>query len=314
MAVQNVGTLLQKGLKKLIFLGYDEEIGVFDSIFNNDQSDSAYEEWTGMVGPGVAEVKAKGEAMTYKDLIVEAPKRILMTTRAVGIRIPFEDIQDDQTGALKRLAEAVGRSHKVAQEVAKANIFNGAFSTWYRTGYDGKALCATDHPLAGEGAYSPATTDITSEPARSETTWSNRLATDADLSYTTLIDMKTLLRRTVTREGDFTNLRPSILLVPPELEEVAWEITKSKERPDTANRATSSMYRYGITIVSSAYLIDTDASFLIADRHDLQYFLRMPLKVKTRDAEGTWDTLTESMLRDGVGYHDPRGVVGTPGA
>jgi phage major head subunit gpT-like protein len=266
-----------------------------------------------MVGPGVAEDKAKGVAMTYKNLVVETPKRILMQTRALGVRVPFEDMQDDQTGALKRLAEAVGRSHRVAQELVKANVFNGAFGTFYRTGYDGLALCSTSHTLEVD-RIDAADTDLSALPTRDTGTWSNRLATDADLDHAALQDAITLMRRTVGREGDLIILNPRTLLVPPEIEPTAWTLINSQGRSDTANRAESDIPRHGINIVSSPFLYDSDAWFVIADQHDLQYFLRMEMATRKRSLEGTWDEAVESMMRDGVGFHDPRGVVGTTGA
>ena len=315
MAVQNVGYLFQLGLRKLMFRGYEEELEILDSCFNTNKSDRPWEEWTGMVGPGVAEEKAKGDDMVYKNIYVEIPKRILMKTYALGLRVHMEDVQDDQYGALKKLSEMIGRSHKVVREVSRANVFNAAFQTFYRTGYDGKALCATDHPLQGETqGYAPTSTNITVLPSRTQSTWSNRLATDSDLDYTSLIDAITLLRRQYSREGDFINLRPNYLLIPPELEHTAWEITKSSERPDTANRSVSSVNRHGISIKVSPYLLDQDAWFLMSDKHDLQWFDRMPFTTRNRDAEGSWDQLIESVQRFGFGFHDPRGIVGTPGA
>lgn len=312
MAVSNVGHLLTGTLMKLMFMGYNEPDSALDKLFHNDMSSRAYEEWTGMVGPGVAEEKTKGTSMTYKNLIVETPKRILMQTRALGVRVPFEDVQDDQTGALKRLAEAVGRSHRVAQEMVKANVLNGAFGTWYRTGYDGGALCATDHTLEID-RIAPDDTDLTALPSRSTATWSNELATASDLDHASLQDAITLLRRTVGREGDPIVLNPRYLVVPPEIEPTAWTLLNSQGRSDTANRAESDIPRHGLEVVSSPFLFDSDAWWVAADQHDLQYFLRMKMATRKRTLEGTWDEAVESMMRDGVGFHDPRGIVGTPG-
>ena len=309
------GALFQQGLMDAMFLGYEEEFGLFEQCVNKNKSKRRYEEWTGIVGSATAPQKTIGQDMDYDSLYVETPTRVQMQSYAQGLRIHLEDYQDDQTGALKQLANALGRAQKSAREVFISNFFNGAFITTFRTGYDNKALCTTDHPLQGSGlAFAPAVTDLTAVPARSGTTWSNELATAADLDYTSLIDAITLLRRTVTREGDYTSIKPDYLLVPPELEHTAYEVTKSTDRPDTANRSISSLNRHGIGIKMSPYLIDTDAWFLVGDRHDIQFFDRMPYTLRKRDAEGSWDMLVESYQRFGGGFHDPRGIVGTPGA
>lgn len=316
MAVQNVGYLFQLGLRKIMTNAYKEQTDILSKLFNQNTTKRAFEEWTGIVGPGLAVEKAKGEDMIYRNLLVETPKRILMKTFGLGIRVHFEDVQDDQYNQLKNLADKIGRGHKVVDEINRANVFNGAFSTWFRTGYDGLPLCSASHPLQGDTlAYSP-TYDSTSgaAPTRTVGTWSNILATPSDLDYTTLIDMITLLRRQVSREGEFISVSPKTLLIPPELEATAWEVTKSTERPDTANRATSAVNRFGLSILSTPYLVDPDACFLIADETDLQEFERMPFTTKNRDAEGSWDIFVESMHRRGLGFHDPRGIVGTQGA
>lgn len=322
MAVTNVGYLFQLGLRKVMFRGYEEELENLNVLFNENKTEKPWEEWTGVVGPGVAEEKPKGEDMAYKNILVETPKRILIKTYALGIRVHLEDVEDDQYGALKRLSEMVGRSHRVIREVARANVFNMSFAstTAWRTGYDGFPLCYASHPLQGDTlSYGSAPTFDSSSataavPARTTGTWSNVLATASDLDYTSLIDAVTLCRRQVSREGDYINLKPKYLLVPPELEPTAWEVTKSTERPDTANRAMSTVNRFGLQIITSPYLVDPDAWWLIADKTDLQWFDRMAFQTRQRDAEGSWDNLLESMQRFGFGFHDPRGVVGTPGA
>jgi phage major head subunit gpT-like protein len=309
MAVQNVGVLFQSGLKKVMALGYNEEVTILDKVVNMGTTEDEFVEWTGVAYPGGAEEKSKGEDMVYKDVRVETPKRIFVRTLALGVRVYMEDMEDDKYDVLSRLSDAVGRAHKVSEEMARANLFNGAFLTAYRTGYDGKALCATDHPLQNQYALATAVTNTTLA-SRTVSTWSNAAGTPADLSYSTLTLGIAALRRTVTREGEFTTIKPSILLVAPEYEAVAYEITKSSDRPDTASRAISGLTRWGLKVVTTPYLTATESWFLLADKHDLQFFRRKPLTIKQRDAQGSWDALIESVQRYATGFHDPRGVWG----
>jgi len=312
MPVKNAGVLFTGHLMKLMHDGWNEYPNVLLNIFNHNKSTKRFEEWTGMVGIGKAEEKPFGQPMVYKDLSVETPKRIQMRTFAVGLRLVMEDIQDDQTGVLERTAPMFGRAHGVSIELDCASVFNTAFSTTLFTGYDGKALCATDHPLE-KPTWDPAT-DFDWSTGPNKYTWANRLPADADLDYTSYLDMLTLLRRQVARDGIPLELTPQFILVPPELEPIAFEVTKSEMRPDTANNAKSWGYSKVRQIVVSNFLFDTDMWFILADQHDLQYFERMPFKTRKRDAEGTWDTIIESVHRHGVGFHDPRGIVGSAGA
>lgn len=312
--ITNEGILKAVGLRKVMLFGYKEEIESLMSCVNQETSNRAFEDWTGVVGPGLPDVKVKGQDMTERAIFVEIPKRVEMETFADFVRLPFEDQEDDQYSILTRLSEMIGRGHKVIREVYRANFFNLGFVTAWRTGYDGLALFSAAHPLQNQYGYAFSTTGLTSPANRGATTWSNILATASDLDYTSLIDAITLLRRQYSREGDFINLKPRTLLVPPELEHTAYEITKSTDRPDTMNRSVSSVNRWGIQIECSPYLLDTDAWFLGSDTHDLNFFERMTLKTKQREAQGSWDVIVEAAQRFGVGFHDPRGWVGTPGA
>jgi phage major head subunit gpT-like protein len=325
MAVINAGTLFQAGLKKVLFQGWQEEINELSTLFNMNSTTKAYEEWVGVAGIPQAPEKVRGADMIVKDIIVETPKRIPMSTFAIATRGIFEDIEDDQYAIIMKAMKAVGRSHRVAEEISRANIFNTGFltSNQWRTGYDGKELFSSAHTLDAQNTAFATTGTVTALPARSATTWSNYAA--ADLSSLTFLDAVTTLRRTPSREGDFINIKPQYMLVPPELEPLAWEILKSNYGSGTWTATTdgsghvqgnrqNAASRYGMQIISSAYLLDNDAWFMCGDTTDLQFFRRMGLRTKTRDSEGNWDTVVESMSRHGVGFHDPRGTYGSKGA
>jgi hypothetical protein len=64
----------------------------------------------------------------------------------------------------------------------------------------------------------------------------------------------------------------------------------------------------------SPYFIDTNAWGMVARQHDLTFIRRMGFTTRHRDAQGSWDMIVESMSRHGYGFHDPRGIVATPGA
>lgn len=310
----NDGVLKVVGLNKVIIDRYNDSIEVLNKIVNTKTSKKAEERWTGIVGIGTAEVKPRGQDMTFKDLYVENPKQVLMETVAVGLRLYYEDLEDDQYDALKQVAGEIGQAHRKFREMQRANLFNMGFTTAYRTGYDNLALFSTAHTLTGAATYAVADTNLTAVPARSTTTWSNRLGTDSDFDYTSYSDACVLLARCVDRQGDFMNLTPSWILFPPELRTAVREVLGSTDRPDTANRSTSGILKDGVDQIMSSYLVDSDAWFLGAESNDLQFFNRMDLKTKYRDAQGSWDWLVETMSRSGVGFHDPRRVVGTPGA
>ena len=312
-----VSPLLRRNLKKVLFNEYMAEDQALESCYNKNSADGPYEEWVAVAGVGPAEEKIEGEAVAFKAIEALTPKRIFIVTYALGMRATMEAKHDERYGILSRLAGEIGRKHAIRREIERASLFNGAFATYYRTGYDGKALIATDHPIKGT-TWAPATTDITASTAtslqRTTSTASNELTTAADLDYATIIDLITLIRRTVDESGDYIGLTPKGLLVAPENEHTAYELLKSTMRSDTANNATSSIARHGLEVKVSPHLLDTDATMMYCAKHDLQWFDRMSLKIDSEDEFTTGDELHKGVQRFGLGFADWRGWAGTPGA
>lgn len=315
MPVQNVGVLFAKGLKAVMRNAFDEEPDILEKFIPNVTSSMAYEEWTARVGPGVAELKQKGQEFIEKDIIIKTPKRVTHNTWGVQVRVPFEDVDDDLYNAAKADAKDAGRSIKSRMAWERAMMLNTSFITAYITGYDGKAICATDHPL-DIPRYPYATTNLTSEPTRTTYTWSNKLATASDFDFVAYNDAIVLLRRTPSWEGDPMEIGPEYVLGGPENQVAFDEVLKSTERPDTANNAINALKDYGVSRIISNRFLDTDAWWVAVgpSRHDFKFFVRMAMKIKTNYDPATWDWLTQAAARFSNGIFDPRGVVGTPGA
>ncbi len=309
-----IGALLAPGLKKVIFDDYLKVPERLLPLFNVDKSSRAYEEIVELTGVGPAEEKAEGVGIIYKDISQLTPKRIQMTTYALGMRCTMEAKQDELYGKLVKLASLIGKSFGVRREVERSNIFNGGFGTFFRTGQDGLALFSASHPLSGGLAFSPATTNLTALPARSVATGSNVLATAADLDYASIVDMTTLAMRTVDEQGDYIMMEPKRLIIASENWAVAHEMLRSQDKPTTANRAVSAINQLGLQVIQSPYLLDTDAWFMQSDDHDLDWFNRMPFTTDDMDDFDTGDTKIKGVERWGLGFASWRGVWGTTGA
>jgi len=308
-----IGTLLAPGMKKELLGGYEDVADTLSGLFNTSSSSKAFEEWTGMTTIGMADEKPEGTGVVYKDPTVLPVKRLVHVTFGLGVRATMEAMDDEQYGALKRLSRLVGRGFKLREQVEMATFFSDAFTGSYFTGYDAKALIASDHPITGT-TWAPSPTG--SIATRATTTASNKLATAADLDYVSLQDMITLFRRQVDEMGDWVSFTPTRLVIAPENEFVAYEILKSTLRPDTANNATSSVSRFNLTVVTSPYFVDTDAWFLMADNSstDIQWFNRQSLKISSTDDFDTGDMKIKGTRRFSLGFSDWRGICGTPGA
>lgn len=211
-----------------------------------------------------------------------------------------ESIDHDRFDTLSKNPAKMGRSMATTREIEAAKIFNNAFTA---TGSDGKALCATDHPLLASGAGSS----------------SNRLAVDADLSVTSLKDMITVFKKQLDTAGNKLMIKPKYLLVPSELEYTAFELLHSAFLPGGSENNVNSVGPdglFGIKPICWEYLSDADAWFLLGDASDteLYWFWDKRPEVKSSMEFKTDVALTRMLARFTVGYSDWRGVCGTPGA
>lgn len=211
-----------------------------------------------------------------------------------------ESIDHDRFDTLSKNPAKMGRSMATTREIEAAKIFNNGFSA---TGSDGKALFATDHPLLAPGAG----------------TSSNRLATDADLSVTSLKDMITVFKKQLDTAGNKLMIQPKYLLVPSELQYLAHELLKSVYLPEGSLNNVSSVGPEGafkMEPITWEFLTDADAFFLLAEpsETELYWFWDKRPEVKSSLEFKTDTALTRMLARFTVGYSDWRGVVGTPGA
>lgn len=211
-----------------------------------------------------------------------------------------ESIDDERFDSISKNPAKLGRAIASAREIAASAVFNTGYST---TGSDGKVLFATDHPLLAPGAG----------------TSSNTLATPADLSITSLKDLVTVMKKEKDTAGNKIMIKPKTLLVPSELEYLAYELLHSTYLPGDSVNNVNSMGPQGIYNIAPQcweYLTDADAFFLIADKpdHDLYWFWSKQPEIRSEIDFKTDVALTRVLARWAVGYSDWRGVAGSPGA
>jgi phage major head subunit gpT-like protein len=191
---------------------------------------------------------------------------------------------------IKRLAFSMRQT----KEIVSANVLNRAFNTSY-TGGDAKALCVTDHPGSGGS-------------------WSNRAATDADLSEASLEDMVIQIGQAKNDKGLQIALRPIKLIIPINLQFDAKRILKSELQSGTANNdvnALKGMFDYSV----NHYLTDTDAWFLKTDcPNGMTMFERRALAFAQDNDFDTANAKAKATMRFSVGWTDPRAMFGTQGA
>jgi phage major head subunit gpT-like protein len=108
------------------------------------------------------------------------------------------------------------RSGTETVEITAANIFNNGFSSSY-TGFDGKALFATDHPTLGGS------------------TQANTPTIQADLSVSSLTAGLTAIEKYVDERGLSLPTKAVLLMVPVDSWNIAEELLGSEYKPLTSN-------------------------------------------------------------------------------
>ena len=291
---------LEPGLNALFGLEYNRYDNEHAEIFTTETSDRAFEEEVMLSGFAGAAVKQEGAGVQFDQATEAYTSRYTHQTIALAFAITEEAIEDNLYDRLaSRYTRALARSMSTTKQTIAANVLNNAFDTNV-IGGDGKELCATDHPLANGG------------------TFSNELATAADLSETSLEQSLIDIAAFVDERGLKIALQGRKLIIPKELQFTAERVLRSPLRTSTSDNDINAMLNMGMIPEGyriNHFLTDTDAFFIITDApNGLKNFVRSPIKTAIEGDFDTGNVRFKARERYSFGWSDPRGIFGTPGA
>jgi hypothetical protein len=292
---------LEPGLNALFGLEYARYENQHTEIFATETSDRAFEEEVMLSGFGSAPVKNEGAAVEFDDAVESFTARYTHETIALAFAITEEAIEDNLYDRLAaRYTRALARSMANTKQVKAASVLNNAFNAGQFAGGDGVALCATNHPLVSGG------------------TFSNELATPADLSETSLEQSLIDIQAFVDERGLKVALQGRKLIIPKELQFTAERILKSPLRVGTADNDINALKNMGMIPEGyriNNFLTDSDAFFIMTDApNGLKHFVRAPLRTAIEGDFDTGNTRFKARERYSFGFSDPRGIFGSPGA
>jgi len=239
---------------------------------------------------------SEGQDFTFSSQKQGASKTLTVLKFGLGFSISQEMIEDGKFNFVADAVRKLGESGRESQEVSAMNMFNNGFGS--ETTADTLSIFNTAHTLPGG------------------TTFSNRAATDVDLSQSSLqqglIDFK---KNFVGDTGIIKFMQPMVLLVPTELEFTAEELTKSLQKPGSADNDINVIQRRGLRVVSSPHLTDTDAWFLISspDKQGIRVAVRKPLQTQSDSVFINDSVRYKSSYREIIGADHPYGLYGTSG-
>jgi hypothetical protein len=286
------GKLLWPGLNAIYGKSYGDYKEEYSQVFSIHKSRRAAEEDLGIASFGLLSRRGEGAPIAYDTEHQGFLTRYIHGEYAGGFKITRNMMEDDLYDIVgERKAKGLARSEKQTRETVAWNVLNRAFNSSF-VGGDGKELLATDHPNVTGG------------------TWSNELAVAADVSEAAFEQACIDIGGWTDDRGLKIAAKPTKMVIPLALDFEVNKIMKTEYEVGTANNT--------VNIVRSRFpggVMDSDAWFVKTDvDHGLKFYER---RAPSFDMENDFDTDNAKFkvsTRYSVGWSDPRGLFGSPGA
>lgn len=290
--------LLFPGIKTVIMNSFSEKMQQYTKVSRVESSSKAFEE--DFTAAGIGLFTKTPEFVPASDDQFTPGLSIRYTVNDFKMRVGFSEqaIRDMLVNLANDRGRELGFSARQTMEVLIADIWNNGFAT---NGYDNVPLFSQSHPNV----------------KRSSGTQSNVLGgsipTPSTLSVLSLRQALTQYRRFFDETGvRRIQVDPRMLVVPPEEEWNAYEIVKSPDRPDTANRAEN-VIRNKLECFVYDYLTDVNNWFIGPDMkyNRVKVFNRVSLNIKTYEDEDTDTQWVQGHFAYSQGWSGWLGWLGT---
>jgi len=288
---------LEPGLNALFGLEYNRYDNEHTEIFMTESSDRAFEEEVMLSGFAGAPVKQEGAGVVFDQANETFTARYTHNTVALAFAITEEAIEDNLYDKLAgRYTKALARSMSHTKQVTAASVLNNAQKATGYNGGDGVSLINASHPLATGG------------------TFSNVLATAADLNETSLEQSLIDIAGFVDERGLKIALSGRKMIIPKELQFTAERLMKSPLRTGTADNDINALRSMGMVPEGyriNHFLTDTDSFFILTDApNGLKHFVRSPIKTAMEGDFDTGNVRFKARERYSFGWSDPRAIFG----
>lgn len=292
------GKALWPGVNAWYGKAYDEFPTEYDKIFNKKTSRKAYEEDMSISSFGLAVQKNEGNSVSMDTEQQGFLDRYTHVTYGLGFIITKELYEDDQYDVVgERKSKGLAMSMRQTKETIAANVLNRAFSPSYTFG-DGVSLISASHPNIAGG------------------TWSNQIATAADISEAALEQACIDIQKYTNDRGLKIAVKPQKIIVPVDLDFETNKILKTEYEVGTNNNTVNLVRgRFPGGVYVNHYLTDSDAWFIITNvPNGMTYFER---RADTFTMDDDWDTDNakyKATARYSFGCSDKRAIYGSQGA
>ena len=293
--------LLWPGIREIWGQVYDQHQTEYTDLYEVRNSGRAYEQDVQVTGFGLAPVKTQGGPVAYDSEAQGWVTTYAHIAYALGYIVTKEELEDNMYKEVsQRRAKANAFSCQQTVENVGAFLYNNAFVGTFFTMPDGQPLISTAHVNSTGG------------------TFSNRIATPADLSEASLEDLSIQIMNATQDRG----LRISVMAESLHISTSEWfnanRILKSVLQSHTDLNAinvlkATNAFPKGIKV--NHYFTDPDAWFLRTNiPNGMTFFWRNKPQFDQDNDFDTKNAKAATYMRFSVGATDPRGIFGSPGA
>jgi hypothetical protein len=241
----------------------------------------------------IGEVPEFSGSISFDDFKEGYKKSITETEYALGIKVQRKLLRNDLYEVVRNQAGLLASAFRQKKEQIGASPFNNAFTTVHTVG-DGLSLCNSAHTSKVGGSTQGNSGSSALSAANLEATRLN------------MVKFK-------TNRDNIRVAQPSLILVPSDLHQTAWEIINSYGKVDTANNNRNFHFgKYNLAVWDN-FLTDTNNWFLIDEE-----LMKMVLKFRVWEPvqffrAGEFDTLVQKFagyMSNGVSTFEWRWIYG----
>lgn len=298
IATSRLAELLYPGIATIFGHRYKEHEVMYTKFFDIKKSNKAFEKEQGITSLPTAAIKEQGGEISFTDIFQGYQKEYVHNTYGLGITITREMVEDDQYNIINQIPAMAARSMIHQEEIVHTNVLNNAFNSSF-TGPDGQSLCSSAHPLVAGG------------------TLSNIPTVSADLTQTSLENAILDIMDYRDDQGKRLNIQPKKLVVPRSLYFTATKILDTKYATGSNNNDINVLSNMNLELISTNFLTDQDAWFLINDiaLGGLTSYVRRPVETDKFSDDRTQNLNIIITKRFATGVpSDPRAIYGSAGA
>ena len=278
---------------------YEQIPSQYDKIFTKHDSKMALERTAEMRYLGLAQLKTEGgqtsfdnsagERYVYNQEHTEIALGYAITRKAIDDNLYKTQFHPSNLGLIE--------SFQQTKEIYGANVLNTATTYNAAIGGDGKALCATDHPIDGG-------------------TVANTPTVQVDLNESTLLNGMISIRTNFKDQAGLKVFaRGRKLVVPPQLEPVAIRLTKTELRPGTADNDVNAILTTAGGLpegyMVNDFLTSASAWFLLTNIDGLSYMERVSFETDMQVDFVTDNLLVKGYERYSFAYYNFRAIYGS---